>query len=473
MEETQKNEGADASKTELFEKAPIPKAVMKLAIPTILSSLVMVIYSMADTYFVGLLNDAVQTAAVALAAPVLLAFNAVNNLFGVGTSSMMSRAMGKKDFGTMERCCAVGFYLALFSGLFVSLVYTAFHTPILNLLGAESDTVSATGRYLMWTTSLGAAPAIMNVVMAYLVRSEGAALHASIGTMSGCVLNIILDPVFIMPWGLDMGAAGAGCATFISNCTACAYFLILIAAKRKKSHVCIDPRKFRPKKDLVFGICGVGIPAAIQNLLNVTGMIILDNFMSSYGADAVAAMGIVQKVNMIPLYIALGLGQGIMPLIGYNYSSGNVDRMKKAVRFALIADEIFLVAITIVYHVFSEGLVSFFIDEETVIAYGSAFLKGMCLAIPFYALDFLAVGIFQACGMGKKSLIFALLRKVVLEIPALIVLNILFPMYGLAYAQPFAEFVMAILAAVVLLRMFSKLDRNMNKEEKPEVQRGN
>ena len=214
----------DRAKLELFENAPPARAVMTMAVPTIISSLVMVVYSLADTYFVGMLGDPVQNAAVTLASPVLLAFNAVNNLFGVGSSSLMSRALGQKDHDTVRRTSAFGFWCALCSGLIFSLGYTAFRGTLLVGLGADEITIGATGEYLFWTVSCGAAPAILNVVMAYLVRAEGASLHASIGTMSGCLLNILLDPVFILPWGLGMGAAGAGCATFLSNCFACCYF---------------------------------------------------------------------------------------------------------------------------------------------------------------------------------------------------------------------------------------------------------
>ena len=213
-------------KIKLFEQAPIPNAVAKLAVPMIFSSLVMVLYNMADTYFVGMLNNPVENAAVSLAAPVLLAFNAVNNLFGVGTSSMMSRALGRRDYETVSQSSAFGFYCSLISGVLFGLLCGLFHNPLLMLIGADETTRAATQGYMFWTVYLGAAPAILNVVMAYLVRSEGAAMHASIGTMSGCILNIILDPVFILPWGFNMGAAGAGLATFLSNCVACLYFFV-------------------------------------------------------------------------------------------------------------------------------------------------------------------------------------------------------------------------------------------------------
>lgn len=439
---------------------PIPKAVMQLAIPTVISSLVMVIYNLADTYFVGMLNDPIQNAAVTLAAPVLLAFNAINNLFGVGSSSMMSRALGSKDMDTVYKSSAFGFYCALFSGLLFSVLYTVFSAPLLVVLGANAETAQATGGYLMWTVSFGAAPAILNVVMAYLVRAEGASLHASIGTMSGCLLNILLDPIFVLPWGLNLGAAGAGCATFISNCVACLYFFVLLFVRRGRTYVCINPRQFRPTMRIVRGVCGVGIPASIQNLLNVTGMTVLNNFAASFGSDAVAAMGIAQKINTVPFQVALGVSQGIMPLISYNYASGNTRRMKKTFFFTARISLSFLFLVMIAYLVFAGDLVRMFMDNEQIVAYGTSFLRGMCLAMPFLCMDFLAVGVFQACGLGKEAFIFAVLRKIVLEIPALFILNWLFPLYGLAYAQLVAEIILAAAAIIVLARLFRRLERH-------------
>lgn len=445
--------------TQLFEQMPIPQAVMRLAVPTIISSLVMVIYNLADTYFVGMLNDPIQNAAVTLAAPVLLAFNAVNNLFGVGSSSMMSRALGRKDYDTVYRSSAFGFYCALMSGALFSLLVTVFRTPLLEILGADSQTTAATGAYMKWTVSFGAVPAILNVVMAYLVRAEGASLHASLGTMSGCLLNIVLDPIFILPWGLGMGAAGAGLATFLSNCVACVYFFVLLYKKRGKTFVCIKPSMFRARREIVLGIFGVGIPASIQNLLNVTGMTVLNNFTSSYGADAVAAMGIVQKINMVPMQVAMGFSQGIMPLVSYNFASGNSPRMKKTVAFTAKIVVCFLTVMTAVFYFGAGTLIRLFMKNQIIVDYGTKFLRGMCLGLVFLAVDFLAVGVFQACGMGKKALVFALFRKVVLEIPALFILNHIYPMYGLAYAQFSAEVILAITACIVLLRLFKKLEK--------------
>lgn len=448
----------DKSKIELFEQIPVPRAVVTMTIPTVISSLVMVLYNLADTYFVGMLNDPIQNAAVTLAAPVLLAFNAVNNLFGVGTSSMMGRALGRKNYDAVRRSSAIGFYAALLAGVLFSAGVTAFRGPLLHLLGATAETSAATAAYMRWTVTCGAVPAILNVVLAFFVRAEGATLHASIGTMSGCLLNIVLDPLFILPWGLDMGAAGAGLATFLSNCVACLYFFALLFWKRKSTFICLKPAMLRWDRGIIAGICAVGIPSSIQNLLNVTGMTVLNNFTAVFGSDAVAAMGISQKINMVPMYIAMGVSQGIMPLVSYNYGSGNVRRMKEVILFAAKISLSFLAVVTAGYFFGAGQLIALFMKNEAIIAYGSRFLRAMCLALPFLCTDFLAVGVFQSCGLGGRALAFAILRKIVLEIPALYILNLLLPLYGLAYAQFAAEFVLAIAAVTVLARLFRSLE---------------
>lgn len=437
----------------LFETEKISSAILKLALPTVLSSLVMTLYSLADTFFVGMLNNSVQNAAVTLSAPVLLAFNAVNNLFGVGGSSMISRALGRKDYETAYKSSAFSFYFAIIAGLLFSSLAFFFNDGLLVLIGADSTTMEATRAYLHWTVVLGAVPSILNVVMAYLVRAEGSAMHASIGTMTGCLLNIVLDPIFVLPQFLGMGAEGAGLATFISNCIAVIYFLILNFVKRKDTYVSLDIRRISLQRFVVLGVCAVGIPASVQNLLNVTGMTLLNNFTSVYGADAVAAMGITQRLNNVPFSIANGFSQGLMPLVSYNFASGNYKRMKDGIVFSAKVIITGLIAIALAYFLFSDFFISIFMNNESVVEYGTRFLHGFCLGIPFLGVDFLALAVFQAVGKGFFSFMFAITRKIILEIPAIIVLNILFPLYGLAYSQFFAEVIMAVIATVTLTRL--------------------
>ncbi len=346
---------------------------MTLSIPTVLSSVVTVLYSLADTYFVGMMNNPVQTAAVALAAPMLLAFNAVNNLFGVGSSSMISRALGRKDYETVRQSSSFGFYGAFFCGIIFAFLSALLRTPLLALLGADAVTALPTNGYLNWTVTIGAVPSILNVVMAYMIRAEGASLHASIGTMSGCFLNILLDPVFILPWGLNMGAVGAALATCLSNCFALVYFLAYLFLRRKTACISISPKSLRLNRDIITGVCSVGIPASIQNLLNVTGTTILNNFTAAFGASALAAMGICQKVNMVPMYVAMGLSQGLMPLVSYNYASRNRKRMKDALFFSVKLSLSFMTIVAIFFYFCSGPLTSFFIEDAGTVAYGSQF----------------------------------------------------------------------------------------------------
>ncbi len=456
------------AKTELFESMPIPKAVAQLSIPMVISSLVTVIYNLADTYFVGMLNNPIENAAVTLVYPVMLAFYAFNNLFGVGTSSMMSRSLGRGDYERVKNSSAFGFYGALFSGLLFSLICLIFRLPLLDLLGADEYTRTATNNYLFWTVLCGAAPAILNVVQSQMVRSEGFSLHAGIGTMSGCILNIILDPIFILPWGLNMGAAGAGLATFISNSVACLYFIVLARVKRGHTFCSMDIRRLKKvDKIVVKEILGVGIPASIQNLLNVTGTTILNNFTAAHGASAVAAMGVAQKLTMVPTQVAMGFSQGIMPLVSYNYASGNRKRMRSAITFSATIVTPVMILVSLGYWLGAGPLVQAFMDDPQIIAYGARFLRGLCIGITFLCLDFLVVGVFQSLGMGKNALIFAILRKLVLEIPLLYLLNALYPLYGLAYAQPVAEIILAAVAMFMLQRIFQmpQTQQNTSSEE--------
>ena len=450
------------SKTRLFEDIPIPRAVATLSIPTIISNLVALLYTLADTFFVGMLNDPVETAAVTLSAPVVLAFNAINNLFGVGSSSMMSRALGRRDFKTLRESSAFGFYGALVSAIAFSGVIALFLSPLLRLLGADSTTHYATSRYMLWTVCIGATPAIMNVLMAYLVRSEGATLHASIGTMSGCILNILLDPLFILPSGLNLGAEGAALATMIANCCALLYFFGYLIFKRKSTYVCISPKAFTLRKEVVSGVCSVGIPASIQNLLNVASQMILNNLASAYGAAALAGMGIASRISMIPWYISNGISQGVMPLIGYNYASRNYARMKRALGFTYKISMVVLFSIAVTSCIFSRQVTGLFIDDPQSIAYGSSFLYGKAMFVPFLSLDFLAVGTFQAIGKGSKALVMAIIRKVVIEIPVMYLLNFLWPLYGLSCAQLVSEFCMAVIGSCMIVRLLKNLDTSLS-----------
>lgn len=447
----------------LFEETPVPQAVQTMMIPTIIGALVTVLYSLADTLFVGMMNDQIQNAAVALAAPALLAFNAVINLFGIGSSSMMSRALGRGDLKTVCASASLGFYGTVVSGALLSALCYIFMQPCVVLLGGDINTAAATTAYMNWAVVCGAIPTILNVVMGYMVRAEGASLHASIGTMSGCILNMILDPFFILPWGLGMGAAGAGLATFLSNCFACCYFFGLLMVRKKKTNINLNPKYLSLTKEIVFAVMEVGIPAAIQNLLNVTGMTILNNFVAGYGSSAVAAVGIAQKVYMVPIQVALGGTQGIMPLVGYSYASKNKQRFEETIQTVMKLLVPCMVLIMILCWIFAPSLIRLFMKNEEVITYGAMFLRGFCMCMPFMLVDFLAVSVFESVGMGKTALVFAILRKIVFEIPAIVILNKIFQASGITYAGFVSEFILSIFAVILLRRIADGFERRNEK----------
>ena len=447
-------------KTYMFEEMPVPQAVAKQAVPTVVSSVVMILYNLADTYFVGMLNDPIQSAAVTLVAPVILLFNAVSNLFGLGAASYMSRSLGKKDYKAVSETSAFGIYGGLISAVFFALLCALFRSPLLNVLGADALSRDATLRYLRWTVYFGAVPSILSIVLSSMIRSEGASLQASAGMIGGCVLNIILDPFFILPFGLNMGAAGAGLATMLSNTCACLYLLGCILSKLRHgdTYISLDVRHVSFDREIIREVLTVGVPISVQNILNVTGATLLNNITSGYGTDAVAAMGIAHKVNTVPLYVSMGLGQGIMPLVGYNYAAGNGKRLKKIIRFATALTAGFILLTAGAMYLGSYGIIEAFMKNDAVVAIGGRLLRAFCLGLPFLAFDFLFIGCFQAVGMGKESLIFAILRKLVLEIPAIVLLDRLAPLYGLPYSQLVAELVLASVEGIVMLRLFKKVE---------------
>jgi len=447
-------------KEELFERMPIEKAIFKLTIPMMISSIISIIYNLADTYFVGMINDPVQNAAVTLVGPAMVLFFAVTNLFGIGTSSLMSRKLGEKNYDDVKKSSATGLYLGFFCALLISLITLIFNPFVLKILGTSEITYSVTKQYLFWTVGLGAVPGIMNILFSFILRSEGRAVHASVGAMSGCILNIILDPFFILPSGLNMGAAGAGFATFISNTFACFYYLVLLFVLRKKSLVSINPKYISFRSDILKNIFTVGIPGVFQNVLNVIGMTILNNHASGFGTDLVASMGIVGKINQIPIQVIFGFSQGIMPLIGYNFACKNIQRVKETIRKEFIIILGLLAIIMITFIAGGRPIVRMFMDNDSIVNIGSKFLICSSLSMPFLSMDFVTVGISQAFGRGKIAMIFSFLRKVILEIPFIFIFSRVFGMYGLAFPSMAAEIIMSIIAVFVLKNMIKNLDHS-------------
>ncbi|MDO4487489.1 MAG: MATE family efflux transporter [Eubacteriales bacterium] len=453
-----KNKTAEVDKIYLFEEMPIPQAVAKLALPAVIASMVTVLYNLADTMFVGMLNDPVEVSAITISSTISLLLIGVTNLCGAGGSSVLGRALGRRDYEAAKKSSATSIWLGIVIALIYSVVFATFDTRILTALGATEENITPTENYLFWTVILGAIPYVLHITLSYLVRTEGDSLRASIGTMTGCILNIILDPIFVLDFGLGMGAAGAGCATFISNCVACIYYFVVIARKKGHTFVNFLPKHIDISKPVLGDICSVGIPAAIQNFLNVLSMGLLNLLAAGYGTDVVAAIGIAYKIHMVPFQVTFGASSGVMALFSYNYGSRNYRRAKEAFRFTTVISVGFMVVVSAIMMIFAGGIVGAFIKDGAVIGHGEIFLKAFLIALPFQCLDFMGVGIYQAFGKGHLALFAAVIRKIILEISFLLILEKLWPCYGISLAQPAAEVVLCIITVIVVGRIFHRLE---------------
>ena len=299
-------------------------------IPAIVSQMIALIYNLADTYFVGILNDPHQTAAITIAAPSFVMLTAISNLFGVGGASAIARALGKKQPLRAKQIASVSFWGGLICACMFSVVFFLMARPILFLCGAAEETFALTMGYAKYVVILGGPFTVLNTLLANLIRADGSAALASIGVSLGGIINIILDPLFVLPQFIGLGAIGAGMATALSNVLATAFFLLSLYRMRKSSVIHINPQYLRYAKLHLKSILSVGFPSAVQYALTVVAIAAQAKFVSKYATEAVAALGIVKKLDQLPLYFSIGVSSGLLPLLAYNYASGNQIRRRKS-----------------------------------------------------------------------------------------------------------------------------------------------
>lgn len=436
------------NRTELFETIPIKKSVLIQILPSVASQMIALIYNLSDTYFVGQLNDPRQTAAITVAASSFLMLTAVSNLFGIGGASLVTRKLGSGQPEEARQTSAICFWMALFSGLCFSILFALLARPVLRISGATEAVYAFAFAYTKWVIILGGIPAILNTMLSNLVRAEGNAFIASLGVSMGGILNILLDPFFVLPEFLGLGAAGAGIATALSNTCSTIFFLIYISVKTD-TVLNLHLRYLVYWKNHLWDILKIGIPSAIQYGLTVVAVAAQTRFVSQYSPQAVAALGITKKLDQLPLYFSIGVANGILPLIGYNHANGNPTRRETAFRFGCMISVSFSALCLIIYESLAPFLVRLFIADSLTVAYGSVFVRCMVTAMPFMALCYPMIIRFQAMGKAKEALIISILRKGVLDIPFLFLFDFLYPLYGCMLVQPVVDF-LSLLAAVFL-----------------------
>ena len=439
---------------DVFEGLSAPRAIVKFAVPTILSQLVTLVYNLADTFFVGHTNDPAQVAALTLSFPLFMLLTMVGNLFGVGANSFISRSLGQGRRDRAEVASTFAFYGALAAVAVLMAVLGIGMKPILAGIGAvTAEGFAATKAYLTWTVLIGGMPTAGAMMLGHLIRSEGNARQASIGLALGGILNIGLDYVFVPVLG--MGARGAAIATCIANVISFLY-LLAVALRSRDSVIVLSPGKLRLEGAVMKQVILVGLPAAAVIVLGSSANMLLTHLMSDYGDVSIAAYGIVQKIGTIGIQITVGLTQGIMPLLGYCYGAGDMKRLKEINRWSFGLLGGYAAACILVVEVFAPSLVRLFIGEAETVAKGVGFLRIWFLCAPGMCFTNLFCSIFQAMGKWVHSLALSVIRQLGLLIPLLVVLNTLAGESGIVCAQPAADIASLIIGIAVYRSLMKK-----------------
>jgi Na+-driven multidrug efflux pump len=453
-------------KTELFETMPVGKALLTMAVPTIISQLITMIYNLADTFFIGMSNDPYKVAAASVVGVLFFMLNALANLFGVGGGSLLSRLLGEKRDEEARRVGVFSFYGSLALAAAYSLVCFLFTEPLARLLGASDNTVGYASSYLFWVVVVGGIPSTVSLTMSHLLRSAGYSKESGAGLAIGGISNIILDPLFmfvLLPAGNEV--TGAAMATLFSNTITVVYFLYVYGKLQGKTVLSLSPKYIRLEKSLIKQIFAIGLPSALTSLLaNVTN-IARNNLTSGYGDIEMAAYGIVVKADMLPLNIGMGLCQGMMPLVAYNYAAKNYTRMNSFTKAAQISGMITACFFIAVFQIFAPQIIWIFIRDEATIAYGTNFLRIACLATPFIISNFQKIYCLQAMGKGKESLVLGVCRQGLIALPTLFVLNHFIGLYGVVLAQPISDACTFILSTFIYRRVYRKLQKQIDAEE--------
>lgn len=439
-----------ASKEDVFQSLPVPTALRNMIVPAISSQLIVLIYNMADTFFVGKTNNPYMVAGTSLILPVFNITLCLAGLAGIGGGSLISRLLGQGREEEARRVSAFSLYLGLAIAALFAVGIAVFMEPVLGLLGAGENTYAYARQYALCVIVTGGIPTVLSNVLANLIRSIGRSREASGGIILGGLLNIALDPLFmfvLLPDGQEV--LGAGLATCLSNCTAFLFFVAVLLRMGKGAVVTFSPKGGLPRRGSIAAVFGVGIPSAIATFLFDLDYVIIDKLMVSYNDLALAAVGIVLKVERFPLNVGIGICQGMMPLVAYNYSAGNKQRMEDTIRLARRLGLTIAAISILLYEVFAVQFSHLFIADTQTVELASQFLRIRVLATPLMFLSFFTVYLFQAFGKGQISLFLGVTRWLVFNIPMLFILNAIFGMFGIVWSQATADILTVALSLYV------------------------
>ena len=443
---------------EIFERMSVPKALMTLAVPTIIGQLIVLIYSLADTFFIGRSGNPYMVAAASLILPVFNICIPLSNLYSIGGGTLISRLLGAGNERAASKISMFSIVAAMGTALLYSAVFFIGMDKFLALLGASPDTVSYARQYAFCVLVIGAVPTVLSMTMAGLLRSVGCARQAGIGVSMGGLLNIALDPLFmfvILPRGME--TLGAGLATMLSNVAACIYFIIVLWRLKGKTVLTLNPSAGLPDGKYIRELFSVGVPASVATLLFDVDYMIIGRLMTAHGDIPMAAVGIVLKAERLPLNVGIGLCQGMVPIAAYNYANGNHRRMKQVLHFTRTAGLIVGAVSVAMYVLFAPQIMRVFINDAETVQIGTVFLRCRAVATPFMFLCFHLVHFFQAVGEGRLSLILAVVRWAVFNIPMLFLLDALLGQNGIVLTQVTADICTVIISYILYFRFTASL----------------
>ncbi|MBD5535516.1 MAG: MATE family efflux transporter [Lachnospiraceae bacterium] len=443
---------------EIFETRQVPRALAKMAIPTIVSQLITLVYNVADTWFIGQTNNPYMVAASSLVLTVFLMTTGIANLFGVGGGSLVVRLLGRNDGEEAEKVASLSLVMAAASSLVFSILCFIFMNPLLRLLGASDNTIGFARQYLMFVVVIGCFPTVLANTMSSMVRNIGYSREAGFGLGMGGVLNVIMDPIFmfvVFPDGYQV--VGAAVATMLSNFITLLYFIFVYKKLEGKTVLALPRSIEKIRRESMGSLFSVGIPAAMSLLLFDLCNIVINRLASGHGDIELAAIGIVLKVERLPLNIGIGICLGMTPLVAYNYASKNHKRMKDFFRTARLVGLIVSVFCVVFYRICAPYIIGAFISDADTVRFGTQFLQSRCFATPFMFLSFHMVHFMQAVDRGKVSFLLAVIRQLCLNIPLLFFLNMFFGMNGIVWTQLTADFINVVISYVIYARLIEDI----------------
>lgn len=441
----------------LFENAPVRKAYFKFALPVVFSMIVTLIYNMADTYFIGQTGDANQVAAVSLCAPLYTLMIALGDIFGLGGSSVISRLFGQKRDDDAKRIGSFCFYGAFLCGIIVTILMLIFSNGALKILGTDEATFRFASQYYRYI-AFGAPFIIFSLAPSNIIRTEGLAKEVMVGSILGTVVNIILDPIFILV--LNMGVSGAAIATVIGNIAADIFYVYIVIKRSRKLTAAVSACRVSiiEMKDILI----IGIPAALTNIMQSIGIMAMNRSLYSYGNDKIAAMGIAMKVSMVVVLVLVGFSFGAQPLMGYNYGAGNKKRLKEVLRFSFIFEGMLSIGMAAVLMIFAKQITGCFIGDTLIIESGASMLRIMLLSTPFISVILISTVMFQSAGKAVPAMILSLGRQGVIFVPIIIIMKNILGYSGVIWSQTSADIITFILAVIIFKITFKEI---LNNEE--------